>query len=171
MTNSTKRDYIGPCVGHRFRRVPVHFTCSLVILLCFNYTRLPFEHQHCLGDEMRRRVCARFCGNNRAIWTSATTRDIGLITPHQLRAARVMLGWSRQRLAGASNTTENFIKIYEEKGRIARINLRQLNFNALESVEATFSEHGIEFVAENGEARWRVLGSAEPHLSTTRQIE
>lgn len=82
-----------------------------------------------------------------------------------------MLGWSRQRLAGASNTTENFIKIYEEKGRIARINLRQLAFNALESVEATFSEHGIEFVAENGEARWRVLGSAEPHLSTTPQIE
>lgn len=82
-----------------------------------------------------------------------------------------MLGWSRQRLAGASNTTDNFIKIYEEKGRIARINLRQLAFNALDAVEATLSEHGIEFVEENGDPRWRVLGSAGPCLSTTRRIE
>ena len=82
-----------------------------------------------------------------------------------------MLGWSRQRLAGASNTTENFIKIYEEKGRVARINLRQLVFNALESVEATLREHGIEFVGENGETRWRTPGPTEARLSTTRQIE
>ncbi|GEM_PF-4506577 len=82
-----------------------------------------------------------------------------------------MLGWSRQRLAGASNTTENFIKIYEEKGRIARINLRQLAFNALESVEATLNEHGVEFVEENDGARWRALDPAEAHLSTARQIE
>ena len=82
-----------------------------------------------------------------------------------------MLGWSRQRLAGASNTTENFIKIYEEKGRIARINLRQLAFNALNAVEATLSEHGVEFVEETGEARWRALSYPAPSLSTTRQIE
>lgn len=82
-----------------------------------------------------------------------------------------MLGWSRQKLARASNTTENFIKIYEDDGRIARINLRQLAFNALETVEATLSEHGVEIVEENGEARWRTLDSAEARLSTTRPIE
>ena len=82
-----------------------------------------------------------------------------------------MLGWSRQRLAGASNTTENFIKIYEEKGRIARINLRQFTFNALNAVEATLSEHGVEFAEENGEARWRPPSYANASHSTTRQIE
>lgn len=82
-----------------------------------------------------------------------------------------MLGWSRQRLAGASNTTENFIKIYEEKGRIARINLRQLAFNALDAVEATLSEHGVEFVEQSGETRWRALSYPDASLSTTRQIE
>ncbi len=76
-----------------------------------------------------------------------------MITPNQVRQARLALGWSRQRLAGASNTTANFIKIYEEQGRVARINLRQFIFNGLEAIEATMAEHGIKFDHAHDEAR------------------
>src|ERR1700712_4840501 len=67
------------------------------------------------------------------------------MTPHQMRAARVLLGWSRERLAVMSEATANFVKCYEEEGRAMKIVSRDRMFDPLAAIRVTLIEHGVEF--------------------------
>jgi len=68
-----------------------------------------------------------------------------LITPYQMRKARLILGWSRQGLSNASDTTVSFIQGYEELGRVGRLNLRSPSFDGLAAVRGALEHAGIEF--------------------------
>jgi len=65
------------------------------------------------------------------------------ITPEQVKAARLLLGWPRVRLAARVNAGEGAIRRYEDgRGIAKKLNLTTVR-SALELV-------GVEFIAENG---------------------
>ena len=69
------------------------------------------------------------------------------ITPYQMRKARLVLGWSRQRLSNVSDTTVSFIHGYEELGRVGRFNLRSADFDGLAAVRGALEQAGVEFTS------------------------
>ena len=71
------------------------------------------------------------------------------ITPEQMRQARVLLGWSRTRLAALSETTGSFIVFYEDEGRVERMFSRERSFDGLAAIRAALEAAGVEFVDEN----------------------
>jgi hypothetical protein len=73
------------------------------------------------------------------------------ITPEQLRAARLLLGWTRFRVARVSNTTTRFVVAFESSGRVRRILWRPRDFDSLGSIRAALEVAGVEFADENGE--------------------
>jgi hypothetical protein len=73
------------------------------------------------------------------------------ITPQQMRDARILLRWSRERLAALSDTTASFILAYENKGHRASMFSRERSFDGLTALRATLAENGIEFIETNGD--------------------
>lgn len=67
------------------------------------------------------------------------------ITPEQLRDARRLLGWSRDRLAGRSDTNLGFIGVFEDTGRIARFLWHPDGFNALDAIRTALEQAGVTF--------------------------
>lgn len=67
------------------------------------------------------------------------------ITPYQMRRARLILGWSRQGLSNASDTTISFMQGYDELGRVGRLNVWRPEFKGLAAVRGTLKQVGIEF--------------------------
>lgn len=67
------------------------------------------------------------------------------ITPYQMRKARLILGWSRQGLSNASDTTVRFVQGYEELGRVGRFNLRTASFDGLAAIRSALEQAGVEF--------------------------
>ena len=67
------------------------------------------------------------------------------ITPEQLRNARELLGWSRDRLAVQSETTAGFIAEFEIKGQIGTFLWHPYGFNALDAIRGALEAGGIEF--------------------------
>lgn len=67
------------------------------------------------------------------------------ITPEQLREARGLLGWSRNRLAVQSETTVGFIGGFEDMGRIRTLLWHPDGFNALDAMRTALEAAGIEF--------------------------
>lgn len=65
-------------------------------------------------------------------------------------AARLLLGWSRERLGALSETTATFVRIYEAKGRVMNVLFRDQAFDGLAAVRATLEVVGIEFINQNG---------------------
>ena len=65
------------------------------------------------------------------------------MTPSQSRAARGLLDWSQQELAGRSNLSESTIRDFEKGRRVPSINNLAAMRTALESA-------GVEFIPENG---------------------
>lgn len=80
------------------------------------------------------------------------------IAPAQLRAARALIGWSREQLAHAAGSTER---------TIARIELAETlpRPATLQSLRTALEAAGVIFVDENGEGagvRLRKTGSPAP---------
>ena len=73
----------------------------------------------------------------------------GSVTLAQLKAAREMLGWGVQRLAGRSGTSSYLIKTYERSGRVTAIYGRMSADVRLAAIRATLEEAGVEFVEES----------------------
>ncbi len=73
------------------------------------------------------------------------------LTPQQMRAARMLLGWSRERLAVMSETTTTYIRNFENFGRIMKIASQEQSFDALDAIRVTLTDNGIEFF-DNDEA-------------------
>ncbi len=74
------------------------------------------------------------------------------MTPAQVTAARGLLRWSRQKLAGRSGTTYHLVKVYECSGRVARTYVRAPWVNPLLAIHTVLEEAGIEFT--NEDAPW-----------------
>ena len=85
------------------------------------------------------------------------------ITPQQMRAARSLLGWSRERLAARSDTAAPFVSIYENDGRVANLRSREPLFDGLATIRATLEAAGVTFT--NGDEPGVKLKKVEgPHL-------
>jgi len=83
------------------------------------------------------------------------------VRPEQLRAARVLLGWSRERLAAAANTTEATVSRIEAAAASA-------NETTLPALRSALEAAGVEFMT--GEApgvRLRAPGQPMPASSAT----
>jgi transcriptional regulator with XRE-family HTH domain len=64
------------------------------------------------------------------------------LSPEQSRAARQLLNWSRIRLGGRSNLSENAIRDFEDGRRV-------LSANDLTAIQRALEAAGVEF--SNGE--------------------
>ena len=74
------------------------------------------------------------------------------MTPDQLRAARVLLGWSVMRLAALSGTSPQMVTAYEQTGRLVlmRLHSRPRPVDAVAAVRVALEAAGISFIPENG---------------------
>jgi len=83
-------------------------------------------------------------------WPTIENQKVSVpISPYQMQEARLILGWSRQSLSNASDTTVGFVKGYEEFGRVSRLNLRRHNFDGLAAIRDALEQAGIEFTNGN----------------------
>jgi transcriptional regulator with XRE-family HTH domain len=78
------------------------------------------------------------------------------ILPAQLRAARALVGWSRQKLAAAAGTTERTIARFEDGLTLPRASTASAIRTALEIA-------GVLFIAENGAGAGVRLAKGSTH--------
>jgi transcriptional regulator with XRE-family HTH domain len=69
-----------------------------------------------------------------------------MLTPPQSRAARALVDWSQERLAGASNLSESTIRDFEKGRRVPAT-------NNLIAIRRALEDAGVEFIP--GGARLR----------------
>ena len=67
-----------------------------------------------------------------------------MMTPAQVRAARKLLGWSRDRLAGASGVGVHALQAFEETGHMQQSHSEP---DRVQAIRASLQEAGIEFIA------------------------
>ncbi len=74
------------------------------------------------------------------------------MTPDQVKAARVLLGWSITRLSAYSDTSLHVVRTFERTGRVAPLSCggRSVPFDALVAIRTVLEEAGVEFT--NGDA-------------------
>jgi len=70
------------------------------------------------------------------------------MTPDQVRAARVLLGWSLARLGIRSDTSAYMVKTFERTGRVAPLHSRTERVDALAAIRATLEAAGVEFTGD-----------------------
>ena len=68
------------------------------------------------------------------------------ITPNQMWAARLLLGWSRERLASYAEATATFVYKYETEGRVMMMFSRERSFDGLAAIRGTLEAAGVEFI-------------------------
>lgn len=78
------------------------------------------------------------------------------ILPAQLRAARALVGWSRDKLAGAAGTTERTIARFEDGLTSPRVSTAAAIRTALEAA-------GVMFIDENGNGAGVRLAKGSAH--------
>lgn len=67
------------------------------------------------------------------------------ITQQQMWAARLFLGWSRERLASFAGTTGSFVFAYENEGRVMTIFLRERSLDGLAAIRTALEQAGVQF--------------------------
>jgi len=72
------------------------------------------------------------------------------VTPDQVKAARLLLGWSMSRLGMRSGTSVHTVRSFEQAGRIASMYCRTDQVDAVAAIRDTLEAAGIEFT--NGDA-------------------
>ena len=87
-------------------------------------------------------------------------------TPQQVWAARLLLGWSRERLAARSGTTMTFVWTYENEGRVIKMYSREQSLDGLAAIRSTLESAGVEFIEENGGGPGVRLGKLDVQLSS-----
>ena len=63
--------------------------------------------------------------------------------------ARLLLGWSRERLAGRAGTTAAFVWTYENEYRVMRMSSRDRSFDGLAAIRIALEAAGVEFGDSN----------------------
>jgi ribosome-binding protein aMBF1 (putative translation factor) len=76
--------------------------------------------------------------------TNVTPTERGMLTPAQLRAARALVGWSRDTLAAKSGTAAETVQGFESRGTDPKLSTVNKWQRALEGA-------GVEFQDENAE--------------------
>jgi transcriptional regulator with XRE-family HTH domain len=71
--------------------------------------------------------------------TQCARSQAGMLTPAQLRAARALVGWSREKLADQSNVSAETVKRFEFRGSDPKLSTLNKWRRALEQA-------GIEFI-------------------------
>ena len=64
--------------------------------------------------------------------------------------ARRLLGWSRDRLCGASTVSAHAIGVFEQTGKVIRSQLEGAEAEPLAAIRAAIEAAGVQFVDENG---------------------
>jgi transcriptional regulator with XRE-family HTH domain len=77
------------------------------------------------------------------------------ITPRQMWMARLLLGWSRERLAGRAGTTAAFVWTFENEYRVMRMSSRNRSFDGLAAIRTVLEMAGVEF-SDNGQVDVRL---------------
>ena len=68
-----------------------------------------------------------------------------MLTPQQIRAARVCVGWSQAQLAAAAGVSDMTIKRFEtEKGQASG------TIASLQRIRTALEEAGVEFIEDDG---------------------
>ena len=89
------------------------------------------------------------------------------MTPDQVKAARMLLGWSRMQLGLRSNTSLAVVKAFEQTGRVAFVQRRPDLTDPLAAIRITLEAAGVEFT--NGEALR--VAAAETTPITPNQVK
>lgn len=71
------------------------------------------------------------------------------VSPQQVREARALLGWSRERLGAMSEVSANFVAIYEKSGRAMASCPSALHPDQLAQLRVALEAAGIEFLGPN----------------------
>ncbi len=71
--------------------------------------------------------------------------DTEPVTPHQVKAARTLLGWNRVLLAARSETSVSSVAIFEEFGRVVTTFGRTGCGNPLTAIRTALEQAGVEF--------------------------
>lgn len=72
------------------------------------------------------------------------------LTPQEVWAARLLIGWSRDRLAAQSGTTIAFVWTYENEGRVMKMVSRERSLDGLAAIRITLEAAGVEFIQQDG---------------------
>jgi hypothetical protein len=72
------------------------------------------------------------------------------VTPHQVKAARLLLGWSMSRLGMRSGTSVHTARVFERSGQVAKLYCRTERVDAVAAVRATLEAAGVEFTNGGG---------------------
>ncbi len=72
------------------------------------------------------------------------------MTPDQVKAARLLLGWSMSRLGMRSGTSMHTVRIFERSGQVAKLYCRTDQVDAVAAIRDTLEAAGIEFIPEAG---------------------
>jgi len=67
------------------------------------------------------------------------------VTPDQVKAARLLLGWSMSRLGMRSGTSVHTVKSFEQTGRVAAMYGRTDQVDAVAAIRTTLEAAGVEF--------------------------
>ncbi len=67
------------------------------------------------------------------------------MTPDQMKAARLLLGWSIERLGAFSDTSYQMVRTFEQTGRIMNMQRRLDLTDPIAAIRAALEEAGIEF--------------------------
>ena len=71
------------------------------------------------------------------------------MTPDQAKAARHLLGWSRERLGAMSGISVGTITSYERGGRLTRGSNGVIGIDQLAAIRGALEAAGIEFIEES----------------------
>ena len=82
--------------------------------------------------------------------SDADPMEAEAITPDQVKAARMLLGWSQRQLSLRSDTSLSVVTTFERTGRVAIMQRRPDLTDPLAAIRTTLEAAGVEFT--NGEA-------------------
>jgi transcriptional regulator with XRE-family HTH domain len=71
-----------------------------------------------------------------------TPRQAGMLTPEQLRAARALVGWSREKLAEEADVSAETVKRFEFRGSDPKLSTLNKWRRALEQAGVEFIDDG-----------------------------
>ena len=101
------------------------------------------------GSRLDRRVVS---DHSAAIGGTTTTYE-ATMTAAQLLAARLLLGWSRDKLGKEAATGPSFIRMYEVTGRLQPAKAVGRRCDRLAAIRTALEAAGIDFSDGNGSAR------------------
>ena len=80
--------------------------------------------------------------------TSDGNKSPSTVIPSQIRAARLLLGWSQHRLGAESGLPGHTVPVFERTGHAGESRPLEQPFNGLTAIRTTLEAAGVEFGEE-----------------------